>query len=131
MNMLLKNAATIWNEYWSRTLFLRKCISVILKRYSFLEAYSECNRTSKKELVAKMFHGCNPVTVSATSSILDVWVDSEYTSAFMHRQQLRKFAHAKLLKFPICRNKSIKSLKTPEFLLNENFSEYKKNCKLF
>ena len=78
-----------------------------------------------------MFNGCNPVTVSATISILDVWVDSECTSAFMHSQQLWKFAHAKLLKFLICRNKSIESLKTPEFLLSENFSEYKKNCKLF
>ena len=42
------------------------------------------SRASNMELLAKIVNGWKPFTVFAKSSILDVWLGSEYTSAVKH-----------------------------------------------
>ena len=43
-------------------------------------AYSEPRQTSKMKLCAKIVHGFRPLTIIVKSSILDVWLGSEYAS---------------------------------------------------
>ena len=43
------------------------------------EAYSEPCLRSKMELFAKIVNSFQPVTIFAKSSILDIWLGSEYT----------------------------------------------------
>ena len=44
------------------------------------EAYSEPSRTSKMELFAKIVNSRTPLIIFTKSSILDVWLGSEYAS---------------------------------------------------
>ena len=44
------------------------------------EAYSELSRISKMDLFMKIIHGWEPFTIFAKTSILDVWLGSEYAT---------------------------------------------------
>ena len=50
---------------------------------SSLKAYSEPSQTTKMELFAKIVKGFKPLTIFAINLILNVRLDSEYTSAFI------------------------------------------------
>ena len=52
------------------------------------DAYPEHSQTSKMELFVKMDKGCSTLTIFEKSSILDVWLCSEYTSEFSCKQSL-------------------------------------------
>ena len=52
------------------------------KLQSFLKASSTPFKRSRMKLFAKIVSGSQPLTIFTKSSILNVWKDSEYTSAF-------------------------------------------------
>ena len=53
----------------------------VYERLKIPEAYSEPSRTPKMELFGKMVNSWKSLTVSPKSSILDVWLGSEYVYA--------------------------------------------------
>ena len=69
---------------------------------SFLKAYSTPFKRSKMNLFTKIVKGSQPLAVFTKSSILDVWKDSEYASAFwvFQLESLRKrtdFKYSRLM----------------------------------
>ena len=62
---------------------------MLLLDYYFGVAYSELFETSKMELFMKIIDSCQPLPIFATSSILDLWYDCEWTSGLGNLQNFR------------------------------------------
>ena len=82
----------------------------VCERLKLLEAYSEPSWTSKMALFAKIFNSWKSLTIYAKSSILDVWLSSEYASASF----FPKILHI-LLRKGVSRGKKLGKLRNEYF----------------